>query len=353
MILLHIHDERRRPPAASRRLDDVWTVLAVPLDGAADIVSCTIDHCLIEVDVTSLPKALRVRSLAARVGRGGQRIFACDRADHHAVTQARALGATRIIDRPIVDRHLLPLLAGAEPNDSVPASTVVGAIALDLAFRSIEESRGLSASYIQSVASSIADDIGDVGIEAWLRSIRDHHAGTYQHCLIVTGLATAFGKELRLSPSDCEKLTVSALLHDIGKARIDLAILDKQGPLTPEERTVVEMHPVWGEEHLRERAMASEEILDVVRHHHELLDGSGYPDRLKGDEISDLTRLLTIVDIFGALVEQRAYKAPMSGDAAFAILDRMVAAGKLERALVKAFRPVAAQLTDRPARRSA
>ena len=343
MILFHIHDEFRRPPA-SRKLNARWTVLAVPLDAISDVESCTIHHCIVDVDVTSVPKALNIRALYGRMERGGTRIFACDRSAHHAITQAKALGATQIIDRPIEDRDLLRLLDKVPTHDDQPASTVVGSIALALAFRSIGEGKVLSAGHMERAVESIADDIHDIGIEDWLASIRAHHAGTYQHCLIVTGLATAFGQSLKLAASDLGKLTVAALLHDIGKAKIDLAILDKNGPLTPAEREIIQMHPVWGADHLEAHGTVAEDIRIGVRHHHELLDGSGYPDGLRGDRITDLTRLLTIVDIFGALVEHRSYKPPMSGETAYGIVRKMAEEGKVEKALVAAFRPVAMEL---------
>lgn len=353
MILLHIHDEERSP-SICRPLGNAWSVLGIPLEGAADVESCKLRHCLIDVEVKNASHALRVRALSRHLEEGGHRIFVCDRADHHAVTQAHALGATHLIDRPTDDRELLRLLGDVETTtDDPPASTAIGAVALDLAFRSIEEGKALTSGYVENVAAGIGSDIDRLGIEDWLQSIRDHHDGTYQHCLIVTGLATAFGKELGLSATDIGRLTVAALLHDIGKAKVDPAILDKSGALTAQERTVIEMHPVWGEEHLRLQASVDREILNAIRHHHEMLDGSGYPDRLKGEEISDLTRLLTISDIFGALVERRSYKPPMSGESAYAIIEEMAKAGKLEQALVRAFRAVALQLRDQPVLRSA
>ncbi|MGT2487472.1 HD-GYP domain-containing protein [Methylobacterium oryzae CBMB20] len=81
-----------------------------------------------------------------------------------------------------------------------------------------------------------------------------------------------------------------------------------------------------------------QQMLSVVRSHHEMLDGSGYPDRLKGDEIPDLVRLVTVCDIHAALIEQRPYKPPMASEAAYAILEGM--AGRLDPAIVGAFRPV-------------
>ena len=80
-------------------------------------------------------------------------------------------------------------------------------------------------------------------------------------------------------------------------------------------------------------------MLDVVLHHHEFLDGTGYPDGLRGNQISDIVRLTTIVDIYAALVEKRAYRLPFTHAKAFAIMEEM--GGKLDQQLLQAFRPVA------------
>ena len=118
-----------------------------------------------------------------------------------------------------------------------------------------------------------------------------------------------------------------------------MSILDKPGRLDPAEEETMRRHPVIGYELLRDIVGISPEILDGVRHHHEYLDGSGYPDGLKAPEISDLVRLLTISDIFAALIEARPYRPPMSRPDAYKILCGMD--GKLENSLVKAFRNVA------------
>ncbi len=131
----------------------------------------------------------------------------------------------------------------------------------------------------------------------------------------------------------------TATLHDVGKARIPLTILDKPGRLDQGEQEIMERHPVIGYDLLKSVPEISPEILDGVKHHHEYLDGSGYPDGLTAPEISDLVRLLTISDIFAALVERRPYRPPVSNQDAYRILCDMD--GKLEAALLRAFRSVA------------
>ena len=169
--------------------------------------------------------------------------------------------------------------------------------------------------------------------------MRRYHEGTFQHCLLVTGVAVGFALDIGFASPDVKRLGMAATLHDIGKARIPLSILDKPGRLDPAEEEIMRRHPVIGYELLKDISGISPEILDGVRHHHEYLDGSGYPDALTAPEISDLVRLLTISDIFAALIESRPYRPPMSRQNAYKILCGMD--GKLERSLVKAFRNVA------------
>jgi HD-GYP domain-containing protein (c-di-GMP phosphodiesterase class II) len=101
----------------------------------------------------------------------------------------------------------------------------------------------------------------------------------------------------------------------------------------------IRQHPRRGYDALAAQGGFPAEMLDVVLHHHELLDGSGYPNSLSGNQISDIVRLTTIVDIYAALVEKRAYRLPFTHARAFALMEGM--GGKLDQQLLQAFRPVA------------
>jgi putative nucleotidyltransferase with HDIG domain len=206
-------------------------------------------------------------------------------------------------------------------------------------FSAVLEGNPIDVAVARSAASGITDSISEHGLSDWLGTVRRHHEGTYQHCLLVTGVAVDFGLSLGLPRADIERLHSAAMFHDIGKAKIPLAVLDKPGRLDPEERAMIETHPVVGYDVLKGSAGISPEILDAVRHHHELLDGSGYPDGLCASSISDVVRILTISDIFAALIEDRRYKPPMPRDQAYEVIRSMQ--GKLEGPLVSAFRPVA------------
>jgi putative nucleotidyltransferase with HDIG domain len=180
--------------------------------------------------------------------------------------------------------------------------------------------------------------VSEAGIRAWLDRLRQHHIGIYQHSLSVAGFAAAFAEELGLGRRDRHRLAQAALLHDIGKAHTPAAILDKPGPLTPDEMRVMREHPAIGADLLALDGAYDATILDVVRHHHERLDGSGYPDGLKGDAIGDMVRLVAICDVHSALTERRAYRPALSGPQAQAIMDGM--AGQLDADLLRAYAPV-------------
>ena len=132
-----------------------------------------------------------------------------------------------------------------------------------------------------------------------------------------------------------EEFQVAALLHDVGKALVPVAILEKPGPLDPDEMAIMKKHPEYGVEALKSGVGLQPEMVDIVARHHEYLDGSGYPHGLQAHEISDLVRITTIVDVYSALIEQRAYRAPMPSQKAYDILLDM--GPKLDQDLVRAF----------------
>ncbi|SEI16181.1 HDIG domain-containing protein [Methylobacterium sp. 275MFSha3.1] len=183
----------------------------------------------------------------------------------------------------------------------------------------------------------IARAVQHCGLREWIGAVQRFDEATHRHCLIVTGLAAAFAAKLGFADLDSYRLTKAALLHDVGKTRISTAILNKPGRLTDEEMTVMRTHAALGYDMLVDSGF-SREMLQVVRSHHEMLDGSGYPDGLRAPEISDLVRLVTICDIYGALIERRPYRAPMPGRQAYGIVQSMT--GRLDPDLVTAFRPV-------------
>jgi putative nucleotidyltransferase with HDIG domain len=302
--------------------------------------------------IRTLKSWLKTRPASARV------IFLTEEGSRLEAAQAHALGATDIVNRvsdirptlikPWSDLKALAAGRSAFRNE---ASAAIDATldALQDVFATAVIGRRLETATIDSAGDLIVEQIGSTGLVPWIETVRKHHSQTYQHSLLVTGLAVAFGKHLGLANRDQKRLSYGAILHDIGKAKVPIAILEKPGALDEHEMAIMKRHPLFGGEALSGIADLPPEMIDVVVHHHEYLDGSGYPHGLSGAEISDLVRILTISDIFGALIERRAYKPPLSGDVAYQILIDM--GRKLDKDLVREFRGVS-QLAGTPAQAS-
>ena len=143
---------------------------------------------------------------------------------------------------------------------------------------------------------------------------RDRYTG--QHSESVVEMAVAVARSLGLSAAQIEDVRAAALLHDIGKVGIPDAILNKPGPLTPEERAVMAEHPVIGERILRGIGGFAA-VADIVRHEHESWDGSGYPDGLAGETIPIGSRIILACDAYHAMTSDRPYRRRMSSGDAF------------------------------------
>lgn len=145
-----------------------------------------------------------------------------------------------------------------------------------------------------------------------LMQVTSYDYYTYTHSVNVFVFSTSLAQRLGHSPEELHRFGQGALLHDVGKSRINPDIVNARGKLTDDQWQEMRMHTVYGYDILRERGVTDEIILDVTRHHHEKLNGKGYPDGLKGDEISKWARICTIADIFDALTTRRSYKEAMN-----------------------------------------
>jgi putative nucleotidyltransferase with HDIG domain len=311
------------------------------------VTGITATSIVVDADLRNLDNIERIRQSLPKVRGASQRLFIVDTAMRAAVVQAYSLGASSVIPSPLDARalqHKLAMLYADQPDDTranvQPRAMSVSAAALTSMFDAVVSGKEINVVQAQAATNEIIDTVAVNGLTTWLDNVRRYHEGTYQHCLLVTGIAVDFALSLGFSPADVKRVGVAATLHDVGKAGIPLEILDKPGSLDDGEMALMQGHAVLGYDALRGVKGISAEVLDAVRHHHEFLDGSGYPDRLRGAEISDLVRVLTIADIFAALIEARAYRPPMERAKAYSILLEM-AGTKLEKALVVAFRDVA------------
>lgn len=334
-------------PALSR----VFDVVALDAGDVGDVDMT--DHTLVLSgnlkDVNELATIRTLISTAKR--RGAHVVMAVKAPTHHAIVQSQVLGANDIVWQPFTEKMLTSKIKAPTPKlERTPkflTSTRIDAKALSASQKLIFDILSLSVDpsaiteqTLKSNSAVVIDAIVEDGVSSWIETVQKHHSQTYRHSLLVLGVAVAFGQTLKLGPREMQRLASAALLHDVGKAKISVDILDKQGPLDARERIAMERHTLYGRNMLTKAGGWSDEMLSLVTSHHEFLDGSGYPHGLVARELPDLVRVLTICDIFAALIEHRSYKASCTADEAFSVMMRME--GKLETALLHAFKPTLA-----------
>jgi len=169
-------------------------------------------------------------------------------------------------------------------------------------------------------------DLVSANVEAVssLMRLSSHDYYTYNHCVNVSVYAIALAK--KIYGDDRDKLIAAGLggmLHDLGKRDVGWQIINKAGPLTPEEWQEIKKHPVYGREALAGLSFVSEPTRLIVYEHHENFDGTGYPNSRRGDEISPLARLVAIADVFDALTTDRSYHRAMPSQQAIETMFRM------------------------------
>ncbi len=158
---------------------------------------------------------------------------------------------------------------------------------------------------VEDVANSVARNPSALISLARLKTKDDY---TYMHSVAVCALMVSLARQLGLNEEQTREAGLAGLLHDVGKMMMPLDVLNKPGALTDAEFAVMRTHPGRGYEALREGGKVAEPVLDVCLHHHEKMDGSGYPQKLKGDEISLLARMGAVCDVYDAITSNRPYK---------------------------------------------
>ena len=154
----------------------------------------------------------------------------------------------------------------------------------------------------------------------WLARLKEQDKYTYQHSLGASIWGVALGRQLGLPRSDLRSLAIGGLLFDIGKLRVDPALLNSDHELTSEELTAVREHVRHGVAMMAETGLMNSDVLDMVAHHHERHNGSGYPQGLSGDAIPIFARIAGIVDCYDAITSHRSYARATSPSAAIKML---------------------------------
>ncbi len=181
-------------------------------------------------------------------------------------------------------------------------------------------------------------------MEALARAIDARDPSTFGHSARVAAISLEIADAMHLTPSERQALRQAALLHDIGKIGVDDRILQKAGGLSETELVEVREHPLTGYDMLKGLPFL-QHSLTGVRHHHERWDGTGYPDRLQGEAIPELVRILSLADVFDAVTSERPYKARRSFQAARQLI--IAGAGtQFDPAVVEAFQQRAEAIRD-------
>jgi putative nucleotidyltransferase with HDIG domain len=158
---------------------------------------------------------------------------------------------------------------------------------------------------VEEIAASIMRNPGALIGLARLKTADDY---TYMHSVAVCALMIALASQLELDDETTRELGLAGLLHDIGKMAVPATILNKPGKLTDDEFVSVKQHPAAGHAMLVEATGIGPIALDVCLHHHEKMNGSGYPHRLKGEQISLYARMGAVCDVYDAITSNRPYK---------------------------------------------
>ena len=171
---------------------------------------------------------------------------------------------------------------------------------------------------------------------AFARAVEAKSAYTHGHSERVQHGSLILAKALNVSPANCEIMRKGALLHDIGKISIPDQILDKQGPLTAAEYDVVKTHPRTGA-HILEPLHSLQDVIPLIRWHHERCDGRGYPDGLVKSQVPDIVRMLSVADVYDSLSSKRPYRPAMNAEECRRVLWLEAEQGNLDPELVAAF----------------
>ncbi len=167
------------------------------------------------------------------------------------------------------------------------------------------------------VRENVKSDQQIVGVfKGLLSTMNTKEKYTYGHCERVSNYVVMVGEKLGMEASEVQTLLYAGLLHDIGKIELPKSVLNKRGFLSEEEYKIISKHPVYSA-NILEPLSGKNNLIDYVIHHHERFDGKGYPDGLKGEEISLGARILCVADCFDAMLSERPYRKCMSIEEAF------------------------------------
>lgn len=200
----------------------------------------------------------------------------------------------------------------------------------------IDEGGQLPYGEVKDSCAPLVQAVSDGCFKEILKGVRGHDNYSYVHSLRVATFLSLFGHTIGIRGDDLMTLSTGGLMHDIGKMSIPHEVLNKPGKLDGEEWSMMKSHVPRTMECLLTNTTIPKGVLTIAQQHHEKLNGEGYPNGTKGDELNQLARMASIVDIFSALTDRRVYKEPMLPEKALTIMTEMT--DELDQGLLGLFR---------------
>ena len=202
----------------------------------------------------------------------------------------------------------------------------------------IDQGKPLPYEMIRESCEPVVDVVTSGRYTDMLNGVRDHDNYTYVHSLRISIFLSVFGNAIGIRGNDLLTLEAGGLLHDVGKISVPSSILNSEARLSDEEMEIMRSHVTHTGKYLHPSVGIPRGTRIIAEQHHEKLDGTGYPLGLKGKELNELARMATIIDIFGALTDARAYKQAMDAEKALYVMAQMK--GQLDQHMLQTFRSV-------------
>jgi len=347
--ILFVHDGGGLEGPAIEALGSVYPLGICRLPEAATHLNDQTLAIVFSVDMSSPETVREIRNSFVDAAMQVPRIFILPNSDRRSVVQAYSAGAHELLIAPVSvasAEQVIGPLVNRSAERLWGRLTDVQQSALRISLKLFEDTHasslrgeGLDRASVTRACNGVISAVSHQDFPSLLDALRSHHNYTFRHSMFVTGTLVSFCDVLGFCQEDISRAANAGLLHDIGKMATPSAILDKPGRLDPAEMAIMRGHVTAGGEILSRHGDWPADIVHAVLHHHERLDGAGYCDGLPGAAITDLTRMVSIADVFSALIDKRAYKRAMSGRDAYQIM--LKAEGQLDMDLVAAFEPIA------------
>ncbi len=273
------------------RLDRPWEETPFPLQG---------------IELNGIDEIETLRQLCNVVYVDARRMVSCD--PHRALTRTE-LSGSRFTSRT----HYADLVELEDEAPRARAALENASRIIDSLFEDISNGRELSVEHVeQAVRPLVASVLRSSDAFFLVESLRRHDTYSYSHAINCSALGAAFGRHMGFDEETIFSLAAGGLLMDVGKTRLPESLLQYQGSLAPIDVDVIRSHVEHGLSIIAESDITNQDVLDIVRTHHERHDGSGYPAGLAGNVIPITGRMLGIIDAYDAMSSVRPYRAAIS-----------------------------------------